>query len=381
MTKQQALKLFEEKKVRTVWDDEQEKWYFSIVDVVSILTENTDGRKYWNKLKQRLKEEGNETVTNCHQLKMQAVDGKMNLKINSKIIQQINDMKTISNKQLTIQVSPHGAELCSIVANGKEYLWQADPAFWKRHSPVLFPIVGSVWENEYRNEGIPYTLTQHGFARDMEFTLISEKEDEVRYRLVSNEETLHKYPFPFCLEIGYRIQGKKIEVMWEVKNTGDKEMYFQIGAHPAFYWPEFDASNSERGFFRFDKENGLKYILISEKGCADPSTEYSLELTDGLLPLDTHTFDKDALILENEQVRKVTLYNKEKLAYLSLHFNAPVVGLWSPPAKNAPFVCIEPWYGRCDRAHYTGEYKDKDWMQHLQPEEIFQGGYTIEIDE
>ena len=381
MTKPQALKLFEEKKVRTVWDDEQEKWYFSIVDVVSILTESTDGRKYWNKLKQRLKEEGNETVTNCHQLKMQAVDGKMNLKINSKIIQQINDMKTISNKQLTIQVSPHGAELCSIVANGKEYLWQADPAFWKRHSPVLFPIVGSVWENEYRNEGIPYTLTQHGFARDIEFTLISEKEDEVRYRLVSNEETLHKYPFPFCLEIGYRIQGKKIEVMWEVKNTGDKEMYFQIGAHPAFYWPEFDASNSERGFFRFDKENGLKYILISEKGCADPSTEYSLELTDGLLPLDTHTFDKDALILENEQVRKVTLYNKEKLAYLSLHFNAPVVGLWSPPAKNAPFVCIEPWYGRCDRAHYTGEYKDKDWMQHLQPEEIFQGGYTIEIDE
>ena len=381
MTKQQALKLFEEKKVRTVWDDEQEKWYFSIVDVVSILTESTDGRKYWNKLKQRLKEEGNETVTNCHQLKMQAVDGKMNLKINSKIIQQINDMKTISNKQLTIQVSPHGAELCSIVANGKEYLWQADPAFWKRHSPVLFPIVGSVWENEYRNEGIPYTLTQHGFARDMEFTLISEKEDEVRYRLVSNEETLHKYPFSFCLEIGYRIQGKKIEVMWEVKNTGDKEMYFQIGAHPAFYWPEFDASNSERGFFGFDKENGLKYILISEKGCADPSTEYSLELTDGLLPLDTHTFDKDALILENEQVRKVSLYNKEKQAYLSLHFNAPVVGLWSPPAKNAPFVCIEPWYGRCDRAHYTGEYKDKDWMQHLQPEEIFQGGYTIEIDE
>ena len=290
-------------------------------------------------------------------------------------------MKTISNKQLTIQVSPHGAELCSIVANGKEYLWQADPAFWKRHSPVLFPIVGSVWVNEYRIEGIPYTLTQHGFARDMEFTLISEKEDEVRYRLVSNEETLHKYPFSFCLEIGYRIQGKKIEVMWEVKNSGEKDMYFQIGAHPAFYWPEFDASNSERGFFGFDKENGLKYILISEKGCADPSTEYSLELTDGLLPLDTHTFDKDAIRKKNEQVRKVTLYYIEKQAYLSLHFNAPVVGLWSPPAKNAPFVCIEPWYGRCDRAHYTGEYKDKDWMQHLQPEEIFQGGYTIEIDE
>ena len=225
-------------------------------------------------------------------------------------------MKTISNEQLTIQVSPHGAELCSIFANGKEYLWQADPAFWKRHSPILFPIVGSVWENEYRNEGIPYTLTQHGFARDMEFTLVSEKEDEIHYRLISNGETLQKYPFPFCLEIGYRIQGKQIEVIWKVKNTGDKEMHFQIGAHPAFYWPEFDANSLERGFFGFDRKDGLKYILISEKGCADPSVEYSLEMTDGLLPLDTHTFDKDALILENEQVRKVTLYNKEKRAYL-----------------------------------------------------------------
>lgn len=221
-------------------------------------------------------------------------------------------MKTISNEQLTIQVSPHGAELCSIFANGKEYLWQADPAFWKRHSPVLFPIVGSVWENEYRNEGITYTLSQHGFARDMEFTLVSEKEDEVRYQLMSNEETLKKYPFPFCLEIGYRIQGKQIEVIWEVKNTGDKEMHFQIGAHPAFYWPDFDASTQERGFFGFDKKEDVKYILISEKGCADPSAEYSLELADGLLPLDIHTFDKDAFILENEQVHKVTLYTKRK---------------------------------------------------------------------
>ena len=252
-------------------------------------------------------------------------------------------MKTISNEQLTIQVSPYGAELCSILANGKEYLWQADPAFWKRHSPVLFPIVGSVWENQYRNEGIAYTLSQHGFARDMEFTLVSEKDDEVRYRLVSNEETLQKYPFPFCLEIGYRIEGKKIEVLWKVINTGTREMHFQIGAHPAFYYPDYDTETTDRGYFGFDKTEGLHYILISEKGCAAPDKEYLLELTDGLLPLDIHSFDKDALILENSQVKEVTLYNKEKKPYLSLYFDTPVVGLWSPPAKNAPFVCIEPW--------------------------------------
>lgn len=289
-------------------------------------------------------------------------------------------MKTISTPQLSIQTSAHGAELCSIIANGKEYLWQADPAYWKRHSPVLFPIVGSVWENEYRHEGVCYPLTQHGFARDKEFELVFERSDEVRYRLTSDEETLKKYPFPFCLEIGYRIQANQIEVLWEVRNTGEKAMHFQIGAHPAFYYPDFNAETNERGFFGFDKTEGLSSIPISEKGSANPDTSYPLQLTDDLLPLDIHTFDRDALILENSQVRKVTLYNKEKQPHLSLHFDAPVVGLWSPPTKNAPFVCIEPWYGRCDRAHYAGEFKDKEWMQHLYPGETFQGGYIIVIE-
>lgn len=290
-------------------------------------------------------------------------------------------MKTLSNSQLTIQVSSHGAELCSIICNGKEYLWQADPAYWKRHSPVLFPIVGSVWENEYRHEGQKYVLTQHGFARDMDFKLISQTANEIRYRLTDNEETRAKYPFPFSLEIGYRIDGKKIEVLWEVRNTGTGTLHFQIGAHPAFYYPDFEPETTNRGYLGFDKTEGLKYILISEKGCADPNKKHPLVLTDGLLPLDTHTFDKDALILEDSQVKEVTLYNKEKKPYLSLYFDTPLVGLWSPPAKNAPFVCIEPWFGRGDRAYYTGEYKDKDWMQHLALGEVFKGSYVIEVRE
>ncbi len=288
-------------------------------------------------------------------------------------------MKTLSTSELTIKVAPHGAELCSICCNGKEYLWQADPAYWKRHSPVLFPIVGSVWENVYRHDGETYALTQHGFARDMEFELVAEGDRDLLFRLMDNEETRKKYPFPFCLEIGYRIEGKKIEVVWTVRNTGDREMHFQIGAHPAFYFPDYDAETTERGYFGFDETEDLRHILISEKGCADPDKEYPLTLTDGLLPLDVHTFDKDALILEGGQVEQVILYNKEKRPVLSLSSDAPVMGLWSPPMKNAPFVCIEPWFGRCDRAHYTGEYKDKDWMQHLAPGEEFRGGYVIQV--
>ncbi|WP_102408742.1 aldose 1-epimerase family protein [Parabacteroides bouchesdurhonensis] len=290
-------------------------------------------------------------------------------------------MKTLSNEHLIIKVAGHGAELSSIVskATGKEYLWQADPAFWKRHSPVLFPIVGGVWNNEYRHQGTAYTLTQHGFARDNDFTLVSESDTKIWFRLESNDATLKVYPFPFVLKIGYKLHGKNIDVMWSVKNTGKDDMYFQIGAHPAFYYPGYNPDEKERGYFAFDKKDGLEYILISEKGCVSLDT-FSLDLEDGLLPVDVHTFDKDALIFQNSQLKKVALLDKNKNPYITLHFTAPVVGLWSPPAKNAPFVCIEPWYGRCDRAHYDGEFKDKDWMQHLASGKTFDAFYTIEIE-
>ena len=130
-------------------------------------------------------------------------------------------MKILSNSELTIKISPHGAELCSIYCHGHEYLWQADPAYWKRHSPVLFPIVGSVWNGRYCHEGHVYPLSQHGFARDMDFQLLSESPTEVHYRLEDSAETREKYPFPFLLDIGYRIHGRSIEVLWEVSNPGD----------------------------------------------------------------------------------------------------------------------------------------------------------------
>ena len=111
MTKKETLKLFEERKVRTVWDDEKEKWYFSIVDVVSVLTDSVDATAYWRKLKQRLKEEGNETVTNCHGLKMKAADGKMRLTDVAdteqllRIIQSIPSPKAEPFKQWMAQVA------------------------------------------------------------------------------------------------------------------------------------------------------------------------------------------------------------------------------------------------------------------------------------
>ena len=288
-------------------------------------------------------------------------------------------MVTLGNDILTVSVKDHGAELCSIRKGEVEYLWQADPAFWARHSPVLFPIVGAVWEGKYRVDGKEYPMGQHGFARDMDFALVNQTETEVRYRLESSEETLTKYPWPFVLEIAYRVHENKVDVIWEVTNPGEADMPFQIGAHPAFYYPDYDKETKDRGFFSFDRTEGIEYILISEKGCAETGVKYPMELKDGKLPLDTSSFDRDAFIIEDSQVKKVTLHRQDGTPWLSMSFDAPLVGLWSPPGKNAPFICIEPWYGRCDRAHFQGEYKDKDWVNTLAPGEKFSSVYTIEV--
>lgn len=290
-------------------------------------------------------------------------------------------MHTLKNDVLTVEVSEHGAELHSIRKGATEYLWQADPKFWARHSPVLFPIVGSVWDKLYRVDGKVYELGQHGFARDMDFVKVEGNDTEVFYRLESNEETLKKYPWPFRLEIGYKLHGNSIDVIWRVYNPGTEDMYFQIGAHPAFYYPDYDPETEERGYFSFDKSEGLECIRLKEKGCVDAVTKYPLEIPEnGLLPLRKDTFDViDTIMLQDSQIGRVTLHRNDGTPWLSLKFTAPVVGLWSPPTKNAPFICIEPWYGRCDRAGYTGDYRQKDWVNRLEPGKEFEGIYTIEI--
>lgn len=309
-------------------------------------------------------------------------------------IKQNRNMNTISNKQLTISVKKHGAELASIKHDGREYLWQADEAFWKRHSPVLFPIVGAVWNGEYRSHGNTYRMGQHGFARDMDFTLISQTEDELRYELVSTEETIKKYPYPFRLEIGYKLIGNKVRVLWHVENTGKEMMAFQIGAHPAFFWPMLTnddieggvpamekplAETDNRGFFKIESTaKTMPVSVITEGGCIGKEAKVSLN-ENGYLPLDVNTFDGDALIFENSQVTKVTLCDKDKVPYLSLEFTSPLVGLWSPPTKRAPFVCIEPWYGRTDAVGFDGNYEEKPWMQTLEPSRCFDACYDISI--
>ena len=151
-------------------------------------------------------------------------------------------MYRIKNEEITLEISALGAEMKSLKDNrtGVEYLWQADAAYWGRTSPVLFPLVGNYRNKETVFEGKTYSLSQHGFARDMEFEVLSEKETEIWFVLNSTEETWNVFPFAFRLFLGYRLHERSVEVLWKVENTDSKKMYFSIGGHPAFNCPLYE---------------------------------------------------------------------------------------------------------------------------------------------
>lgn len=281
---------------------------------------------------------------------------------------------------LSALVVSAGAELKSLkdCRTGQEYMWNGDPKFWKRTSPVLFPLVGNYKGKETRYNGHVYTLPQHGFARDMEFELVSLAKDEIWFRLTSNAETMRKYPFPFCLEIGYKLEERSVRVLWRVVNTGKEAMYFSLGGHPAFVCPLKKEDRQSDYYLRFDTPKEVVSRMIGTEGLAtDMLLSYPLE--DGYLQITDQLFDHDALVIENHQAQSVSLCTPDKKPYVTVSFDAPLFGVWSVPGKAAPFVCIEPWYGRCDHENFNGTLQEREWGNVLDAQETFEASYTIEI--
>lgn len=284
----------------------------------------------------------------------------------------------ISNDKVTIQVDSLGAELKSLksLPDGREYMWQGDPAYWGRTSPVLFPIVGGLKDGRYRVDGREYTMGQHGFARDMEFRLKSQVASEIWFFLESNEETFQKYPYPFLLEIGYEIIDRTVVVKWRVSNQAKEPIWFSIGGHPAFLCPIDPGTDQTQYRLVFDEKEKLVSSCI-EGGLLGPKKK-TYALRNGILPVTADLFDGDALVIEGEQAHSVALARPDGKPYLTVDFDAPLFGIWSPPKKKAPFICIEPWYGRCDSVDFTGEFKEREWGQQLSGA-VFEAQYRITI--
>lgn len=286
---------------------------------------------------------------------------------------------SLSNDLITIKVRGKGAELRSLTDNetGREYMWQAAPEFWGRTSPVLFPVVGSYKDGESRYNGEIYKLPQHGFARDMEFMLTRQDENEIWFCLTDKTETWDTYPFAFSLEIGYRLEGRSVQVLWKVTNPAEQEMYFSIGGHPAFNVLPREAERTTC-YVQFDGVEKITSRGISGGLALHETQDYDL-LPGGLLAVTEEVFANDALVIENNQTGKVSLLDENKSVFLSVSFDAPLFGVWTPPGKNAPFICIEPWYGRCDKVDFTGSIEEREWGNHLAPGEVFEVSYSITV--
>lgn len=286
----------------------------------------------------------------------------------------------LKNDVIAILIDSHGAELKSLKKSdtGTEYMWCADAKYWGRTSPVLFPFVGGLKNKEYKAKGKTYPMTQHGFARDMEFTLLSRTEDEIWFVLNSNDETLEKYPYEFTLKLGYRISGNQTEVLWQVENPGKEVLPFSIGGHPAFNCPIEEGTKQSEYFVDFGDVDEVVSSRIGENGLVTGCMDV-YGLTDGRLALTENLFDHDALVIEDNQTKEASLCKKDGTPYLKVTMEAPLFGVWSPPGKNAPFVCIEPWYGRCDSEYFDGTLEEREWGNVVSPGEIWKASYVIEV--
>lgn len=285
-------------------------------------------------------------------------------------------MITLSNDRFTVTISEKGAELSSVRFNGLEYLWQADPAFWGKHSPILFPIVGELKNGAYLFEGQEYKMSRHGFARDKIFKVSESSPASVTFKIQSDESTLAVYPFPFSLDIRYSLEANMLSCHFLVKNTGANRLYFSLGGHPAFNVPLEKGLAYPDYFLTFEEDTELeKYPL--EDGLIAGTTQ-KIALKQHTLTLQPSLFYQDAIVLKSLNSKVVTLSTKKGIHGLSLAFEGfPYFGIWA--SKDAPFVCLEPWCGIADSVNRTLQLQDKEGINELPANETWEREWKLKV--
>ncbi|MCI1599752.1 MAG: aldose 1-epimerase family protein [Levilactobacillus sp.] len=288
-------------------------------------------------------------------------------------------MLTLKNDYLTVQINPLGAELSSVKDNdsGLEYMWQADKTYWGRLAPLLFPIVGRLQDNQYRLNGTTYHMTQHGFARDREFTVLAQDATSATLQLTADDQTKALFPSNFTLTVHYTLKDHQLQFAATVDNPADTPLTFSFGAHPGFNVPLGDptADFSDYQVTVSPKKVYQRVPLVGPY--SDTQHSVPMDLTQPMV-LDHDLFDHDAKVL--------TLDNQETTLMLSsgvndhgvaLTLRAPYVGIWSPYPKQAPFVCFEPWWGLADDVQATGDLETKVAIHRLAAHDSFQASYQI----
>ena len=284
----------------------------------------------------------------------------------------------LKNERMLVEIAELGAELMRIydIREDREMLWNGDAAFWKRRAPILFPNVGRTWNNVMRVGGREFATSQHGFARDRVFECVESDETRAIYLLKSDEETLARYPFAFELYVEYALEGGELKVTWRVKNTGNETMYFTIGGHPAFRFADAEGRKDSNCLW-FPGKSELENIYVDlTNGTAIPEEVFPVKLENERLPLSEELLSKDALIFDGGQFDEVWICAADGAPYLGMKCAGfPSFGVWSVPG--APFVCLEPWMGRCDNRGFEGDLSEKQFVNAVEADGCFKAEYSI----
>ena len=281
-------------------------------------------------------------------------------------------MQIIKNERFTCKIAETGAELCSLQDTaGREYIWQGLAPYWPSHAINLFPVCGRLYKQMYTYKGKIYTIGNHGFARKAVFSPVSHTGDAVTLRLTASPETKAQYPFDFILDISFRLDGHKLHCGYTVRNAGKEPMPYAVGAHPGFsvepiedYTVEFSGAPVQRVF----DENGLDVGKTAPYPFAAGNR----------IPLTHRLFDNDSLFFENVG-KSVRLLHKNGGSITVTCPEANFWGIWHSPQSDAPFVCIEPWYGAPGREGITEALETREYMLRLAPGEEKTFAYTVEI--
>ena len=286
-------------------------------------------------------------------------------------------MASIENDFLKISATTKGAELDSIFHKQQqlEYLWSGDPAFWGKKSPVLFPIVGTLRENKYLYEGNEYSLSRHGFARDREFVLEQESPNELTFLLKSDDQSKEVYPFDFEFRVSYSLQRNALHVTYDVRNTGENEMFFSVGGHPAFKVPLVEGTSYEDYFLEFEQEETAKRHLLNADGLLESSEDFLRG--SNKINLSKELFSRDAIVLNQIHSGMVSLLSEKTEHGLNFYFDGfPFLGFWA--AKDADFLCIEPWCGVSDSINHSRQLMNKEGIICLKPHKTFTAVWSVE---
>lgn len=286
---------------------------------------------------------------------------------------------TLQNEQLVVEVNERGAELARIHSkeSGLEYLWEADPTYWGRHSSILYPIVGRVYDDHFQYQGIKYQMKQHGLARNLPFQLVDADTSRLELKLNSDQYTLAQYPFPFVFRAKYELLENELSIIYVIENPADNTAYFSVGAHPALRCPLLPGEQRADYRLVFDRSENAERQLL-EEGFRTGESSPLLDGSDTLVISDD-LFDQDALIFAGLQSRQVSLENRSGQRFWTFDFEGfPYLGIWSKNAES-PFVCIEPWFGVADKMGGYADLSQKEGILALEGGKSFQCTHQVKI--